>query len=200
MGYYRMKKIILGMTVIFVAAFLAGCGIAPPTQDLNVAKAALAKAQEAKAEEFAKEEYAKADTDLQKGEKGIVPKKNKKNETAKKDLVAAKAEAEAAYKKAAPAYAKYNIDQATTVKSSAEDIKAQVALKDKFAEAKKLLDDSQVDKDAGNFESSWEKSIKAKGLFEEVFKITQEKKVRAESGLKDADDAVKNAESGDKEK
>lgn len=194
-----MKKTILAMGAFLTISILSGCGIAPPTQDLNVAKAALAKAQEAKAEEFAKEEYTKADATLQKGEKGITPKKNKKNEVAKKDLIEAKAEAEVAYKKAAPAYAKYNIDQATTVKTSAEGIKAQVALKDKFAEAKKLLDDSQVDKDAGNFESSWEKSIKAKGLFDEIFKMTQEKKVKAESGLKDADDAVKNAESGNKE-
>jgi hypothetical protein len=194
-----MKKCFLLTLCVFALWMLANCGIAPPIQELNVAKASLAKAQEAKAEEFAKEEYAKAQASLEEGEKSIVNKKNKKNKIAKQKLELAKADADAAYAKAAPAYAEYNIDLAKKQKLTAEEIKAQVAMKDKFAEAKKLLDAAAADKNAGKFEDSWDKSIKAKSLFEEIYRLTQEKKARAHNALKNADSSIKNAETENQE-
>ncbi len=194
-----MEKRLFLVCLVLMGVFVSSCGIAPPTEDLNVAKASLAKAQEAKAEEFASEEYLKAQTTLAEGEKNIVNKKNKKNKIAKQKLEIAKVEAETAYKKAAPAYADYNIDLASKQKMTAEEIKAQVALKEKFSEAKQLLEESQTAKNAGKYEDSWDKSIKARSLFEEIFKITKEKKDRADNALKDADSSIMNAETQNSE-
>jgi len=194
-----MKKTLIFFMSILIGGLFLQCGIAPPTEDLNRVKAALAKAEEAKADQFAKEEYAASKTKLEESEKIITPKKSKKNKIAKKQLAEAKAQAEAAYKKAAPAYAQYNIDEAKKVEKTAEEIKANVALKDKFSEAVKLLDEAKQDKKAGNYELSWEKSIKAKTLFDEVYKITQEKKQAAEEAMKGAKEALQEASEKSKE-
>lgn len=192
-----MKKIlVISLGVIAIASFFQ-CGIAPPTDDLNQVKAALAKAEEAKADQFAPDEYSSSKTKLDASEKKITPKKSKANKEAKKTLAEAKADAEKAYKKAAPAYAQYNINEAKKVEKSAEEIKANVALKDKFSNAIKLIDEANQDKEAGNYELSWEKSIKAKTLFDEIYKMTQEKKQSAEDAMRGANDALKEASKKD---
>jgi len=188
-----MKGLILsaGLVVVF---FLSSCGIAPPTDNLNMAKAAIAKAEEAKADQFATEEYKAANDDLSSGESTMVPKKNKKNEAAKKKFEEAQKQAEAAYTKAAPAYAQFNIDEADKVKASSDEIKAAVAVKEQYEKAKALLDEAAAARAAGKFEEAWTKAGQAKVLFDEVYKVTVEKKTSAEDAMKNADSAIKNAE------
>jgi hypothetical protein len=186
------KSLIILLPVILM--FLARCGINPPTGDLNLAKSMLSKAEEAKADQFAPDEYKTSKDQLALGEKNIVPKKDKKNEEAKKQLQASLKSATNAYKKAAPLYAQYNITNAQTVQRSADDLKSAVALKDNYEKAKAMLDEAQADATKGSYETSWDKAIKAKAMFEEVVKIVQEKKDNADKAIKSADESIKDAE------
>ena len=188
-----MRYLILLAGLAAVCCFSA-CGIAPPTENLNMAKAAIAKAEEAKADRFAAEEYKAANDDLSSGESTMVQKKNKKNKDAKKKFETSQKQAEAAYVKAAPAYAQYNIDEAGTVKKNADEIKASVAVKEQYEKAKALLDESSAAKAAGKFEEAWTKAAQAKALFDDVYKVTVEKKTSADDAMKNADSAIRNAE------
>lgn len=191
-------RIILIPVCLFVLLILS-CGALPPTEDLNQAKAALARAEEAKAEDFASSEYQTASEGIGEAEGMIVPgKKSKANVEAQAKLEEAKAEAEIAYKKAAPAYAQFNIEEAEKAGGKAEDIKARVAVKEKFEEAQDLLTQAEKEKSSGNYKTAWESAIKAKGLFDEVYQITLEKKQAAEQALGTAESAIETAEEKDK--
>jgi hypothetical protein len=159
-----------------------------------MAKAAIAKAEEAKADRFAAEEYKAANDDLSSGESSMVQKKNKKNKDAKKKFEASQKQAEAAYAKAAPAYARFNIDEASAVKKNADEIKAVVAVKEQYEKAKSLLDEADAARAAGRFEEAWTKAGQAKTLFDEVYRVTVEKKTSADDAMKNADSAIRKAE------
>jgi len=188
-----MRILILFAGLVCVCSFSA-CGIAPPTENLNMAKAAIAKAEEAKADRFAADEYKAANDDLTAGQSKMVPKKNKKNKDAKKDFEDSQKQAEAAYVKAAPAYAGFNIDEAAKVRKSADEIKAAVAVKEQYEKAQALLAEAETARAAGNFEEAWTKAGQAKTLFDDVYKVTVEKKTAAEDAMKNADGAIKKAE------
>jgi hypothetical protein len=188
-----MRYLILLAGLVVVCSFTA-CGIAPPTENLNMAKAAIAKAEEAKADRFAVEEYKAANDNFASGESTMVKTKNKKNEEAKKKFGESQKQAEAAYVKAAPAYAQFSIDEAGTVKKSADEIKAAVAVKEQYEKAQALLNEASAAKTAGNYEEAWTKAGQAKSLFDEVYKVTVEKKTSADDALRNADSAIKKAD------
>jgi hypothetical protein len=186
-----MKQILLCGAMLLA---FAACGSKPPTEDLNQAKAALAKAEEAKAQEFAAAEYQSANTSLNEGEQLIVPKKNKKNDQAKKKLDASKLASEAAYKKSAPAYADFNLAEADKARTEAQAVKAGVAVKDRFSEAEALLAEARTEREAGRYESSWDRSIKAKTIFKDAAAEAVKKRTRAEEAIRGADSSIRDAE------
>lgn len=188
-----MRYLIL-LAGLSTVCFFAACGIAPPTENLNMAKAAIAKAEEAKADQFAADEYKAATGDLAAGESTMVPKKNKKNEEAKKKFDEAKKQADAAYVKAAPAYAKFNIDEADKVRKSSDEIKAAVAVKEQYEKAKALLDEASAANAEGKYEEAWTKAGQARILFDEVYKVTVEKKNAADDAIKNAGSAIQKAQ------
>jgi len=187
-----MRTILL--CALICGFIFTGCGIKPPVEDLNVAKASLSKAEEANAKEFATVEYESANSKLKEGESLIVNKKSKKNEQAKKTLLESKTLSETAYKKSAPLWAEKNIADATKVKIDAESIKASVALKDEFSSAESVLNEAIEAKKSENYEQAWNKAIKAKNLFQEIYTKTLQKKNRAYEAIKNADSSIKDAQ------
>lgn len=184
----------LGLYVSVGALVLtAACGVKPPTEDLNMAKAALAKAEEAQAPQYAPEEYDKAKTELWEGERLMVQRRDSRNKKAQERLVASRQASEAAYRRSAPAYADFNIAEAEKAREEAWTVRAHIAVRDRFGEAERLLEESRDDRRAERFEASWDKSIRARSVFREAADETRRRRARAEQALREAGEAIRQA-------
>lgn len=183
--------VVIGSACLLV--MIGACGVKPPTDDLNMAKAALAKAEEAQAAQFAAEEYGRAKAELREGEGLMVQKRDQRNKKARQKLVSSRQASEEAYRKSAPAYADFNIAEAERMREEARTVRAHVAVRDRFGEAERLLEEARGDRQAGRFESSWDKSIRARAIFQEATDETRRRRARAEEALREAGEAIQSA-------
>lgn len=185
-----MIKYIWLITILLY--IIAGCGILPPTNDLEIAKSRIAKAEEVKAEEYAKSEYNEAKTKLGTGESMIVQgKKSSKNKKAQEQILGAQDAASRAFDKAAPVYTEKKINEAEKSLQKAEEIKANVALSDMFSKTKGKIDSAKGLKTEKKYSEAIEYSDTANKEAKNMYNITLEKMTNAEKAINDADNVIK---------
>ncbi|MDD5065878.1 MAG: hypothetical protein PHF84_02405 [bacterium] len=190
-----MKKNILYLFLLAGLMFiLNNCGIQPPTQDLDLAKAKLAEAEEVEANQYAPTEFNKAKELINSGSKVMVKEKSRKNKGAKEDFTSAKTEAEKAYTKAAPSYTQKNIQELESSLSKGKEIKADVAAKDDYSKAQQLLTESKDAYAKKEYKNSYTKAKTAREIAENAYKSAAEKKSKAETAIQDAKKSLEEVE------
>lgn len=73
--------------------------------------------------------------------------------------------------------------EAETALSAARDIKADIAMREEFEKALELYERAKSEQEKGNNKKASDLFLKSKKLFEEVYRKTEEKRVRAEKSM-----------------
>jgi len=179
------KKIIL-FTILVVSLSFIGCGIQPPKEDLEKAKIALAKAEEVEAQKYAPTEYNDAKSKLEQGEKTMVPKKSRKNKEAKETIGSAEQKANEAFQKSAPKFAEDNLTNAKQLLENAKNMKVNVSLKEEYSKAEQILKEAEELYAKNDFYNAGKKAKEVQPIIENAIKLTDEKRIKAESSLNEA--------------
>lgn len=189
------KNINLIILLVPLVVLFSQCGIQPPTQDLELAKTKIAEAEQVEASQYATDEYNKSKELLDQGSSKIVNEKSGKNKDAKKLLVQSKEQAEKAYEKSAPPFAQKNISEAENSLSQGKNIKADIAAKEDYTQAKQMINESKQAFDSKDFKNAVVKSKTAKEIAERAYQTTLEKKNKAENAINDARNSINEIES-----
>lgn len=161
-----------------------------PEKELEEAKSLKARVDKNGLSEFAFEEYQQAESSLQDGEEAY----GKDNAKAKKALDAAVASYRTVISKAFPLKVDRSKAEVDAIRSSAESIKAQIAMKREYAAAKAKYDKAVAAGDAKDYEQAISLFAEAKTLFQDLYEQTMLKKEEAESEMKSSQDGIKDAE------
>jgi hypothetical protein len=180
-----MKRYIY-LIVLPIFLFLTNCGIQPPTQDLELAKAKLAEAEAVDANQYAPDEVSKAKDLLNKGTGTMVKEKSRKNKDAKENFTSALTEAEKAYNKSVPSYTEKNIQELETSLSKGREIKADVAVKDQYDQAKQMLAEARNALTQKDYKTSYTKAREAKTVADTAYQTALEKRTKAGDAIQDA--------------
>jgi len=164
--------------------------VALPEKELKEAKSLKTRVDNNGLSEFAAEDYQQAEKSLQEGEAAY----GKDNAKAKTALDTAIASYRAVISKAFPLWADRSKAEVDAIKTNAEGIKAQVAMKEEYATAKAKYDEAVAAKEAGDFEQAITLFAEAKTLFQDVYAKTKQKKEDAEAEIKSSQDGLKDAE------
>lgn len=188
------KRTTLYLLLLSFCLVLTGCGIQPPTQDLEMAKAKLAEAEEVEAPQYAPDEYTKAKDLIDKGSSVMVNEKSGKNKDARKNFTSAKAEAEKAFAKAAPPYTEKSISELEASLNKGKEIKADVAVKDEYGQAQQLLSEAREAYNSKDYKTSYTKAKSAKEMAEKAYQTALDKKTRTENAIDEAKKGLAEAE------
>jgi len=178
-------SVIVGLILIF------GCGIKAPVEDLEKAKQNLSQLEKIEAQQFASEDYNEVQKLILAGETNMVTnKKSSKNKKAKKYLEEANAKATNTFKKVAPLFADHYIKKSDTSLNKAKEIKADVAVKDEYQKGEILIKEAKELLKKGEYVLAGEKAKEASKIFEEAYLKAKEKKEKAESAIKEAENKL----------
>jgi tetratricopeptide (TPR) repeat protein len=161
-----------------------------PEKELEEAKSLKSRVDKNGLSEFAAQDYQQAESSLQEGEEAY----GKDNAKAKTALDKAIASYRSVISKAFPLKVDRSRAEVDTIKTNAEGLKAQVAMKSEYAAAKAKYDEAVAAKDAGEFEQAISLFAEAKTLFQDVYEKTKQKKEDAEAEIKSSQDSLKDAE------
>jgi tetratricopeptide (TPR) repeat protein len=156
-----MRKLLIITALITIALLIVSCATSPKKGGEPTA----AKAQTEKSR--TKEEKAKAKEE-------------------KSTANAEKGKTEGDYRTSAESLQ----GETETLISKAKGIKADVAMGDEYAKAKAAYDEALKDKNEGNYKKAAKSFEKARGLFEEVYAKTEEKRARAARSMEESQKAL----------
>lgn len=188
------KKFILLFLAVSLAFILTGCGIEPPVEDLEKAKASIAKAEEVESSKYAADDYNKAKISFTKGETNIVQDKCRQNKDAREYLENAKLSADEAYKKAAPKYADHHVKEGEGSINKAKEVKADIAVKDSYEKANKILSEAKDAYAKKDYKTAWTKAKEAKNAADQAYQKAAELKSRSEAAIDDAQKSLEEVE------
>ena len=151
-----------------------------PSAEYEQAKAHRQTIQKYELFKYAADSYQTAEQSFKTGETAY---EKSDFDTARTALNEANAQYLVIITNAFPQYLDTKEKEVTALRTSAEEIKAQVALKDEYKKAIAVWEESQKEKKAGNYEKSAEFLSIAYSDFDAVYKKTKEKKARAEKAL-----------------
>jgi len=177
-----------------MAVVLTGCGIQPPTEDLEKAKASIARAEEVEAGTYAAKEYTTAKRELVHGETNIVQEKSGQNKDAKEYLEISKMNADKAYSNAAPKYADHHVKELESALNKGKEVKADVAVKDEFKQANDAYNESVAALNKKDYKTAWTKAKGAKAIAEGAYQKAAEKKAKSEQAINDAQKSIEEVE------
>jgi hypothetical protein len=100
----------------------------------------------------------------------------------------------AVLKKGAPEVIDRQTEETENVKQAADNIKADVAMKDDYRKAVGTYDKAVKAKAKGNYEQSVELFLEARAMFEEVYQQTVIKKTKAEKSMANSTENLKMVE------
>ena len=200
----KYSLIIFAILLIF-----SSCATAPEVEEDT--RAALpetehTRANELKAQadkynlvEYAPDEYSQAEQKLKDGEATY----KTDNASSKKSLDEAIAGYEAVMTKGFPLLTEKKQEETEAIVKQAEDIKAQVAMKEEYTAARAKYDQALAAQNNGEYEQAVTLFDEAKLLFQDLYEKTKEKKERAEQAMGSSEESIKDfeeqARAGDEE-
>ncbi len=195
-----MKKIMSMFITIVLFLIMISCATTPekepepaaalPESEYDQAKGLKKKVEKYGLGEYVPDEYRTAEKKYSDGEAAY----NKDNASSKEYLDEAINNYRIVIEKGFPIVAGKKREEIETIKKQADDIKASVAVKDDYEKTQEVYDSALEEKRAGNYETALELLEKARGLFEEVYKKTEQKKERAEKSMEDSRKGIESAE------
>jgi hypothetical protein len=153
-----------------------------PVTEYEQAKAHRRTVQTYELQQYAAETYATAEEAFKTGEAAYENKEFGKARTA---LNEADAQYLVIITNAFPQYFDAKEKEVAALRSSAEEIKAQVAARDEYQKAVTTWENALKEKQAGNYEQGAALLNDARTEFEAVYTKTKEKKARAEQSLEE---------------
>lgn len=208
-----MKKLAFFLSLLAVVALVVSCASAPakqpepeqttpqPTPQEKPATAApdaeLKQAQDLRQKvdaynlgTFDAEDYDAGVKALQAGQDAY----GKDNDAARTSLQSAIASFKAVLSKGGAVYLDQEQQKADDSKKAADDLKASVAVKDKYAEASDVYQRALKEKDAEDIDNASKDFGQARDMFDAVAATAQEKKTSAEQALSDAQQGMSDSE------
>lgn len=183
----KILKRLLFLSPLFL---LISCLTSPETQYQEIGKL------RAVVRKYKLEKYAKAENDL--AEKNYSESRTlidgKKNFKADKTLKEANKYFKIIIEKGLPPYTEERNTLTKEQKKSAEDIKANVAVKEQFAEAEKTYNEALTFQGKKEYEKAIETYEKAESQFKQVYGTAREKRDKTEKSINSTEDIKKELE------
>jgi hypothetical protein len=201
----NVKKFLIFGLLLFGLIFVVSCATAPkkepvpakgevvppPESEYGQAKELRSRIEKWGLDRYAAEEFSAAEGRFNEGESAY-NKDNAKAKTAFKDAIKGY---QAVIDKGFPAYLDEKIAEVESLKKSAEEIKAPVALKNDYNGAKAVYAEALNKKKKEQYEEASDLLDRAQTQFQSVYDVTLAKKYRAEKNIDEANEGINELES-----
>jgi len=180
-----MKYDFILLLSVFILLF--SC-VSSPDVEFEKASKNRQKIEKYQLQQYAEEEYKQAEENYKQA-KDAMDKKN--NLKAGKSAASANQKYQVVLDKGFPPYTEKKDNEVQADKKAADEIKGNVALKNEYDDALKSYNEAILLKNEKKYEEAIEKFQVSKDKFQNVYKITKEKKEKTEGSLESTDKALK---------
>lgn len=188
--FFIMKKVLLA--IMSASLFLLALSCASlPTEEYNRAQKLREKVIEYNLGEYASETYQKAEKYYNEGEDYYT---NEEKKDAKAALDVAISNLNETIKIAFPKYTKALRETTSKNKTSAEEIKAEVAMKESYNKAMSVYAEAQSAEKKGKYEVAVDLYKKAKEQFETLYKKVKELRDRSGAAISEVEEGLSTVE------
>ncbi len=176
--------------VIIICSTLISC-LSTPQKEYEKANELRKKVQKYDLKKYAEEEYKNAEKNY---EEAKILVESKKNFKAKKILGIVNNGYQTVLDKGFPPYTDERDNETKKEKKYAEEIKANVAVKEQFEDAEKTYNDALKHKESKEYENSIELLNTAKDKYSKVYSVAKQKKDKAKKSIDSTEHDLKEVE------
>jgi tetratricopeptide (TPR) repeat protein len=187
MGFKMLKINLLFLGIVF---FVFSCLSSPDAKYQETGKLR-EKVKKYNLEKYAKGEYDLAEKNFNDG-KDLIDKKN--SYKANKVLDDANKYYKVILEKGLPPCTEDKNNEVKLEKKNAEDIKANVAVKDQFSDADKIYNEGLAHKEKKEYESAIDSFSSAENQFKQIYSTTKDKKDKTERSISSTEQIQKDIE------
>ncbi len=181
-----MKYNFILLLPVFILLF-SSCGSSPDVEFEKASKNRQ-KIEKYQLQQYAEDEFKQAEENYKQARDAMDKKNNLK---AGKAVASANQKYQVVLDKGFPPYTEKKDNEVQSDKKATDEIKGNVALKNEYDEALKSYNEAILLKNEKKYEEAIEKFQVSKDRFQNVYKITKEKKEKTEGSLESTDRALK---------